>query len=182
MTDHAHGAPPDATHFTLRTYLTGFAVAAVLTAAAFWIVMARPFSATVAAVIVVMLAIAQIIVQTKAFLHVNARAQGGDDWLEMTTEQFDLIRTCGPDRRCMFIGDELVRMPSAMAPKIMKNAYDAATYAAIGMLGLKHSEELQSIVPDDIGLGDQFMTVTVTSVDGRTAMASGTISVRETLQ
>jgi cytochrome o ubiquinol oxidase subunit IV len=77
MTDHTHGGSGDAANFTLRTYLTGFAVAAVMTAAAFWIVMARPFSATVAAVIVVMLAIAQIIVQTRAFLHVNARAQGG---------------------------------------------------------------------------------------------------------
>lgn len=77
MTDQAHGGSGDVGHFTLRTYLTGFAVAAVLTAAAFWIVMARPFSGTVAAVIVVTLAIAQIIVQTRAFLHVNARAQGG---------------------------------------------------------------------------------------------------------
>jgi cytochrome o ubiquinol oxidase operon protein cyoD len=77
MTDHAHGGSGESGHFTLRTYLTGFAVAAVLTAAAFWIVMARPFSATVAAALVVALAIAQIIVQTRAFLHVNARAQDG---------------------------------------------------------------------------------------------------------
>jgi cytochrome o ubiquinol oxidase operon protein cyoD len=76
MTDHAQGGG-DAGLFTLRTYLTGFALAAVLTAAAFWIVMARPFSATVAAVLVVGLAIAQIVVQTRAFLHVNARAQDG---------------------------------------------------------------------------------------------------------
>jgi cytochrome o ubiquinol oxidase subunit IV len=77
MTDHAHEGSGDATHFTLRAYLIGFSLAALLTAAAFWIVMARPFSATVAAVIVVTLAVAQIIVQTRAFLHVNARAQGG---------------------------------------------------------------------------------------------------------
>jgi len=77
MSEHAHEGSDAATHFTLRTYLTGFAVAAVLTAAAFWIVMARHFSAPLAAVTVVTLAIAQIIVQTRAFLHVNARAQGG---------------------------------------------------------------------------------------------------------
>jgi cytochrome o ubiquinol oxidase subunit IV len=77
MIDHAHGGSGDSAHFTLRNYLTGFAVAAVLTAAAFWIVMARPFSATVAAVSIVVLAIAQIIVHTRAFLHVNARAQEG---------------------------------------------------------------------------------------------------------
>jgi cytochrome o ubiquinol oxidase operon protein cyoD len=77
MSDPVHEDSQDAAHFTLRTYLTGFLVAAVLTAAAFWTVMARPFSARVAAVLVVTLAIAQILVQTRAFLHVNARAQGG---------------------------------------------------------------------------------------------------------
>jgi len=77
MTDQVHDHAADAAHFTLRTYLTGFIAAAALTAAAFWIVMARTFSARVSAVLVVTLAIAQIIVQTRAFLHVNARAQGG---------------------------------------------------------------------------------------------------------
>ena len=77
MSDHVHEDSGDAAHFTLRTYLTGFLVSALLTLAAFWTVMARPFSARVAAVLVVTLAIAQILVQTRAFLHVNARAQGG---------------------------------------------------------------------------------------------------------
>jgi len=76
MSDHGH-AGSEGGHFTLRTYLIGFSSAAVLTAAAFWIVMARPFPTAVAAVAVVVLAIAQIIVQTRAFLHVNARAQDG---------------------------------------------------------------------------------------------------------
>jgi cytochrome o ubiquinol oxidase operon protein cyoD len=77
MSDHAQEGSGAATHFTLRIYLTGFTVAALLTAAAFWIVMVRPLSTTAAAVTVVTLAIVQIIVQTRAFLHVNARAQGG---------------------------------------------------------------------------------------------------------
>jgi len=75
MADHAHSG--EANHFTLRTYLTGFIVAALLTAVAFWIVMARPLSGTLAAVIVVTLAVAQILVQTYSFLHVNSRAQEG---------------------------------------------------------------------------------------------------------
>jgi len=112
----------------------------------------------------------------------HARAEGGGDWMEITTEQHDLIRTCGPDRRCMFLGDELVRMPAEMIPKIMKNAFDAATYAAIGMLGLKRDDEMRSIAMDDISLGDQFVRVTVTSVDGRMATGTGQISLKETLQ
>lgn len=75
MADHAHNG--EASHFTLRTYLTGFTVAAMLTAVAFWIVMARPLSGPVAATALVALAVAQILVQTYAFLHVNSRAQEG---------------------------------------------------------------------------------------------------------
>jgi cytochrome o ubiquinol oxidase operon protein cyoD len=71
--DAAEGA-----HFTLRTYLTGFAAAAVLTAMPFWIVMTGAITSTVVATaVVVVLAIAQIIVQTWSFLHLNARAQEG---------------------------------------------------------------------------------------------------------
>ncbi|MEO7775083.1 MAG: cytochrome o ubiquinol oxidase subunit IV [Steroidobacteraceae bacterium] len=76
--EQAHDQPSEAGHFTLRTYLTGFLVATVLTAVPFWIVMGRPIaSAEVSAVVVVVLAVAQIFVHTFAFLHVNSRAQGG---------------------------------------------------------------------------------------------------------
>ncbi len=72
-----HGSD-EAGHFTLRGYLIGFVVAALLTAAAFWIVMTGAIaSAAVAGAVVVTLAVVQIIVQTAAFLHVNARVQGG---------------------------------------------------------------------------------------------------------
>ena len=80
--DHAHGEAhadsSEAGTFTLRGYLTGFAVAAVLTAIAFWVVMTGAIaSAAAAGAVVVTLAIVQIIVQTGAFLHVNAKVQGG---------------------------------------------------------------------------------------------------------
>jgi len=75
--EHGHGFD-DLGHYTLRNYLLGFAAAAVLTALAFWIVMTGAIaSAGIASAVVVALAIAQILVQTAAFLHVNARAQGG---------------------------------------------------------------------------------------------------------
>jgi cytochrome o ubiquinol oxidase operon protein cyoD len=65
-------------NFTLRTYLTGFFVAAALTAIPFWIVMTGAIpSIGAASAVLVGLAVAQIIVHTVAFLHVNARAQEG---------------------------------------------------------------------------------------------------------
>lgn len=75
--DEVHGTH-EAGNFTLRGYLTGFAAAALLTAAAFWVVMTGAIAnAAVAGAVVVALAIVQILVQTSAFLHVNARVQGG---------------------------------------------------------------------------------------------------------
>lgn len=81
--DHSANHPPhddfqDETHFTTRGYLIGFGIAALLTAIPFWIVMTRAIAnAQIAAAVVVALAVAQILVHTYAFLHVNARAQGG---------------------------------------------------------------------------------------------------------
>jgi cytochrome o ubiquinol oxidase operon protein cyoD len=75
---HASDDAGEGAHFTLRTYLTGFVAAAVLTAVAFWIVMSGAIaSRAVATAVIVALAAVQIVVQTWAFLHVNARAQEG---------------------------------------------------------------------------------------------------------
>lgn len=77
-TDPAHGDVQDAPHFALKTYLAGFALAALLTAIPFWLVMDHVIgSVPVAMAVIVGLAVAQILVHTFAFLHVNARAQGG---------------------------------------------------------------------------------------------------------
>lgn len=76
----AHQAAHDADeagNFTLRTYLIGFLSAAALTAIPFWIVMSGAIGGRTAAAVIVALAIAQILVHTAAFLHVNARVQGG---------------------------------------------------------------------------------------------------------
>ena len=76
-----HGGGHDlheAGRFTLRGYVTGFVIAAVLTAVPFWIVMTGAIgSAGIATAVVITFAVAQIFVQTAAFLHVNARVQGG---------------------------------------------------------------------------------------------------------
>jgi len=74
MSAHAE----DAGHFALRTYLIGFVLSAVLTAIPFWIAMQGVIEQpAVATAVIVALAIAQILVHTFAFLHVNTRIQGG---------------------------------------------------------------------------------------------------------
>lgn len=75
---HAHADALEVEGFTLRTYVTGLVLSALLTAVPFWIVMTGAISASgLAKAAVIAFAVAQIIVQTVTFLHVNARAQGG---------------------------------------------------------------------------------------------------------
>lgn len=71
-----HDAAPS--HGTLKGYLTGFALAAALTAVAFWLVMARPIaSGNVTALLLMALAVAQIVVHMIYFLHMDTRSEGG---------------------------------------------------------------------------------------------------------
>lgn len=73
---HAHGA--DAGHGTLKSYWVGFVLSVVLTAIPFWLVMGEVLAdSRVTIAVIVVCAIAQIIVHTLCFLHVNTRAEGG---------------------------------------------------------------------------------------------------------
>lgn len=69
--DAGHG------HATRRGYLIGFLLSVVLTAIPFWLAMTGVLPAQATAVIVTLLALAQIVVHTIFFLHVNTKAEGG---------------------------------------------------------------------------------------------------------
>lgn len=70
-----HGA---AIHVTLRDYLTGFALSAVLTAVPFWLVMTGALhSKAITAGVILVFALVQIVVHMIYFLHMKARVEGG---------------------------------------------------------------------------------------------------------
>ncbi len=117
----AHDQFQDGGHYTLRGYLLGFGVAALLTVAAFWIVMtgAIPHAGTASAVVVA-LAIAQILVQTGAFLHVNARAQGGWTLIAYVFTAVLLVITIAGSVWIMYHLN-LNMMPGMMAPEAPVN-------------------------------------------------------------
>ena len=75
-TDH-QGHEAGHGHGSRKGYLTGFALSAVLTAIPFWLVMTGAFDIQTTAILVVVLAFAQIVVHTVFFLHVNTKAEGG---------------------------------------------------------------------------------------------------------
>ena len=72
---HSHGDTHG--HGSMRGYVIGFLLSAVLTAIPFWLVMTGTLDAQATAVAVIVLAVVQILVHTVCFLHVNRRAEGG---------------------------------------------------------------------------------------------------------
>lgn len=73
------GVPTSETgHGTARSYLVGFALSVVLTAIPFWLVMGEVLADNrITIALIVASAIAQILVHTACFLHVNAKGEGG---------------------------------------------------------------------------------------------------------
>jgi len=78
---HIHGGHEDslhADHGSLRTYLTGFVLAVILTAIPFWLVMGKGIadSGTMGLVLLGFAAV-QVVVHMVYFLHMNTKSEGG---------------------------------------------------------------------------------------------------------
>lgn len=70
-------------HGSMRSYLTGFALAVVLTVIPFWLVMGHVFeSNAMTAALVIGFAFVQIIVHMVFFLHMNSRSEQG--WIMLS--------------------------------------------------------------------------------------------------
>lgn len=68
----------DANHGSLKSYLIGFVLAAILTALAFWLVMGHVFDdASTTGLILLGLGAIQIVVHMIYFLHMNTQSEGG---------------------------------------------------------------------------------------------------------
>lgn len=73
---HSHG--DEHGHGSMRGYMLGFLLSAILTVIPFWLVMSGALGNTQATVLAISVAaVAQILVHTICFLHVNARGEGG---------------------------------------------------------------------------------------------------------
>lgn len=74
---HAH-------HGSLRGYLTGFVLAAILTVIPFWLVMGHVLESRQLTILIVLgLAAAQILVHMVYFLHLDTRSEGGWNMLAL---------------------------------------------------------------------------------------------------
>ncbi len=121
--DHAadHEDFQESGHFTLRGYLTGFLLSAALTALPFALVMRPPALSTgVVAAVIILAAIAQILVHSRCFLHVNARAQGGWALVSYVFTGVIVAITIGGSLWIMY------HLNSNMMPGMMADTMDAA--------------------------------------------------------
>jgi cytochrome o ubiquinol oxidase operon protein cyoD len=74
----------DTLHITVGGYVTGFVLAAILTAIPFWLVMGKVLeSPTVTTFIILALAMVQIYVHMVFFLHMTSKAEGGWAWMSL---------------------------------------------------------------------------------------------------
>ena len=73
---HAHDGANEP-HATRKDYVTGFMLAAILTAIPFAVVMGHVLSAGTTAFAVMALAAVQVVVHMVYFLHMNSRSEGG---------------------------------------------------------------------------------------------------------
>jgi cytochrome o ubiquinol oxidase operon protein cyoD len=76
--DDHDGDAQAGSHSTLKGYMTGFVLAALLTAIPFYLVMGKVFaSSTTTAIVVLGFAAVQIVVHMVYFLHMNTKSEGG---------------------------------------------------------------------------------------------------------
>lgn len=87
---HGHGGHDDlhdddgAAHGTLKSYLTGFVLAAILTAIPFWLVMDRVIdSSRVTGLVILAFAVVQIVVHIVYFLHMDTKSESGWNMLAL---------------------------------------------------------------------------------------------------
>ena len=111
---HEGGAEPH--EGSLRAYLTGFALAAILTAIPFWLVLDHVIGNFKLAVIVILaLAVLQIIVHMVCFLHVNGRSEGGWNLMGLIFTVTLVVIVLGASIWSMFNENHLM-MPTMSVP------------------------------------------------------------------
>lgn len=77
MSSAAHNDHGGASHGSLKSYLTGFAIAVVLTVVPFWMVMDQVLDSFTVALIIMALAGVQMVVHLIFFLHMDAKSESG---------------------------------------------------------------------------------------------------------
>lgn len=119
FSDNVHGsahALVDLPHATLRGYLTGFVLAAVLTIIPFWLVMGHVLQSNGLTILIVLgLGVAQILVHMVYFLHMNTSSEGGWNMLALIFTLTLVVIMLGASS-WVIIEENANMMPMSMTP------------------------------------------------------------------
>lgn len=106
-------------HGSLRSYLTGFALAAILTIIPFWLVMGNVVSSTLVTTLIVLgLAAVQIVVHVIYFLHLDTKSEKGWNMLAFIFTIVLVVIVLGASVWVMY-NENANMMP--MSPKYMNH-------------------------------------------------------------
>lgn len=105
---------------------------------------------------------------------IETNGKPGVEWLALTPEQEDFIRSAGPDEACTFYGDVIIRMPKARLEAAHESAFKTAATAALELIGATADTEVQVSI-ERPGLGQTYLRVTATDDTGKSATAIGMI-------
>ncbi|MFG6446955.1 cytochrome o ubiquinol oxidase subunit IV [Roseateles sp. BYS180W] len=81
--DGHHDDPLDGYHATVKGYVVGFLLSAILTIIPFWLVMAKVLPPEATKLVILVFAAVQIVVQMVYFLHLDGKMEGG--WTLLST-------------------------------------------------------------------------------------------------
>lgn len=90
---------------------------------------------------------------------------------EVTSEELAVLRSCGPDERCLIYGNDWIKVPTERLVQIMEHAFREAYADAAQALG----EPVEAFEIAEMSAGDTAMVVTVTGASGRTEFGIGAI-------
>jgi cytochrome o ubiquinol oxidase operon protein cyoD len=118
-THHAHSHGHEASHGTVKSYVTGFVLSVILTAIPFWLVMAEVFAnPAVTAGLVMAFAVVQIVVHMVYFLHMNTKSEGGWTMLALI---FTIVIIAIALSGSLWVMHHLNTNMMPMTPEMMKN-------------------------------------------------------------
>ncbi len=152
--DHHDTQHTGADHGTLKTYLIGFALAVLLTALPFWLVLGKVLdNSSTTGLVVLGLAAVQIVVHMVYFLHMNTRSEGGWSILALIfTTMLVVIMLSGSIWVMYHLNSNM--MPGMMSesaqeavPESIQQSTPANTHQMKAMPGMKPMEEMQHMAP-----------------------------------
>jgi len=92
-----------------------------------------------------------------------------------TEDEIDLVRSCGPEERCLIYEDEFFKLHVSTVAALLESAFESACADALTLAGAKYMDGQFRADVDPLAVGQTWMRVTLTFMDGERFSAIGLI-------